>query len=534
MTSIHTRRDRLSVARQIKGRCVERSRCGNEIPYNLAFPMTISPAQSDPQGRQWARSEMSARIRRTASCGWPLIVAALWFMTELRSWGHGWRGLIIFPVLLLALFGARVPRDARWAAVVSFLGSSLLIRTGHLGLLLGVSASSLGALYLALRAGSIAIASTMHSSHAPSSITHADSTDPSHAPGSVALAPSTRLGHRASAALLIWGSVCFTLLLCESALLLVRSSGLVQSRWILPREFEVRRAGGKDEDYWWHGVLHRFNKQGFRGKDLPETAALPRDHSRIIVLGDSLTYGYAVSEDETYPRLIERLLGPSWRVEVLNLGVSGYQSEEVLELARTYVPRLKPDLVIYGHCLNDFLPADIGNYSHYDLPLPDRLKTLYRRETLIGGLTTYGYAQLLIRLGLENDFYDDILKGIVGYEPRFARDVHELNELARKATAQPVLAMVLNAHPDIARGRELARIAERRMREGGMLVVPAEPYEDEYARSGVPLFVSIWEGHPNALANSVFAREIVAAMRADPGIRKLLDRFPASPAGEGH
>ena len=59
-------------------------------------------------------------------------------------------------------------------------------------------------------------------------------------------------------------------------------------------------------------------------------------------------------------------------MEVLNLGVSGNQSEDVLGVLQRFLPELRPDLVIYGVCLNDFLPSNVGEYQStaYGLPLP--------------------------------------------------------------------------------------------------------------------------------------------------------------------
>jgi acyl-CoA thioesterase-1 len=50
----------------------------------------------------------------------------------------------------------------------------------------------------------------------------------------------------------------------------------------------------------------------------------PKSAVRIVILGDSLTAGLGLPEDQAYPRLIEvelRLHG--WSVEVVNAGVSG-------------------------------------------------------------------------------------------------------------------------------------------------------------------------------------------------------------------
>lgn len=68
-----------------------------------------------------------------------------------------------------------------------------------------------------------------------------------------------------------------------------------------------------------------------------------------------MTYGEGVDAYWAYPAQLERALAPDFRIEVLNLGVRGHASEDVLDDLRRFVPALEPDLVVYGVCLNDFL-----------------------------------------------------------------------------------------------------------------------------------------------------------------------------------
>ena len=82
-----------------------------------------------------------------------------------------------------------------------------------------------------------------------------------------------------------------------------------------------------------------INGLGLRG---PEPAAT-RPARRVLCLGDSITFGYGVGDDETYPSALGRLLGPG--AEVINGGVTGYTSHQVLALLRRVGPVLRPDVV---------------------------------------------------------------------------------------------------------------------------------------------------------------------------------------------
>jgi lysophospholipase L1-like esterase len=109
------------------------------------------------------------------------------------------------------------------------------------------------------------------------------------------------------------------------------------------------------------GMRVRTNALGMRGAEaLPaETPGLVR----VVALGDSVTFGYGVDADRSWPAALETLLSSpplaEGRVtEVLNAGVSGYSTLQEAAALRTKVLPLEPDLVVIGYCLNDpeYLP----------------------------------------------------------------------------------------------------------------------------------------------------------------------------------
>jgi lysophospholipase L1-like esterase len=93
------------------------------------------------------------------------------------------------------------------------------------------------------------------------------------------------------------------------------------------------------------------NAAGFRGREPSE------DHERrrrIVVLGDSITFGNDLPVDATYPHLLEGLLvRRDARWEVLNLGVGGYDTLQEVALLERRGVSFRPELVIVGYSLND-------------------------------------------------------------------------------------------------------------------------------------------------------------------------------------
>lgn len=76
---------------------------------------------------------------------------------------------------------------------------------------------------------------------------------------------------------------------------------------------------------------------------------------RVLVIGDSFTYGLYVHNQETYPARLEEYLNANLRteVQVLNAGVPGYTISDELDYLMDKGLALQPDLVILGVYTND-------------------------------------------------------------------------------------------------------------------------------------------------------------------------------------
>lgn len=327
-----------------------------------------------------------------------------------------------------------------------------------------------------------------------------------------------RLHHLTSLAL-VAGSVMASFVLIEMGLQIstrfrnLEDKSSFANTLTMPAEWRMRvvEVEGSRYSYYWHGVLHIHNRDSMRvlGDFPPKRPGT----FRIIALGDSLTYGYGIAEQDTYPRVLERLLNETFRVEVLNLGVPAAQSEDIYRILQQKLPLLRPDLVIYGMCLNDFLPPGVDqddNSRAYRVPLP--YKEHFIQKTLTGKLLAQRYDALLMRWGLRVDYLTDILLDFDGYQTRFARDVKAMNAFVAERGLPSVVAMVLDQYPDTkGKGYQVGLAAERYLRTAGMRVIPAEYIRRNDGR--LDWKVSPWEGHPNEKANRVFAEEFAKVLR---------------------
>lgn len=100
-----------------------------------------------------------------------------------------------------------------------------------------------------------------------------------------------------------------------------------------------------------------INRAGFREREA-DPARTPGTF-RVVVLGDSTTWGLRVSRAERWPdQLSVRLAARSSRpVEVFDFAVPASDIEQIATLAEQLLPVWQPDLVIYGCFWNDPSPT---------------------------------------------------------------------------------------------------------------------------------------------------------------------------------
>ncbi len=89
----------------------------------------------------------------------------------------------------------------------------------------------------------------------------------------------------------------------------------------------------------------------------------------ILAVGDSFTEGWDVDNDESWPAYLEDLLG----TPVINGGVFGYGTDQIVLRAEQLLPIVKPKILIVG-----FLEFDIYRSAHSDFGAPKPYFTLVK------------------------------------------------------------------------------------------------------------------------------------------------------------
>jgi len=190
------------------------------------------------------------------------------------------------------------------------------------------------------------------------------------------------------------------------------------------------------------GKILNSNSRGFRG----ETEYLespPVGKKRIVVLGDSFTFGDEVSDNETYAHYLETLLPDT---EVMNLGVGGYGHDQILLYLEEEGVKYHPDIVLLGFCWVE-MPRNLQGFAsywkprfvlrngelvltHVPVPRPEEVlrQEIYRSKSLDLGLIFWH--RFSYRLGLEQNEGHEITVAIFD----------EMVATCRRIGATPVIA----------------------------------------------------------------------------------------------
>jgi lysophospholipase L1-like esterase len=331
------------------------------------------------------------------------------------------------------------------------------------------------------------------------------------------------LGARVARAWLAAGSVVLALATVEGFL-----------RW------NARRLPPNDYEHVTWGFPVVNNRLGFREREfeIPK----PAGTFRIMVLGDSLTWGAGLTEEHRYTRLLENRLRtecPHTEIEVLNFARPGAPTTAERDLLNEYIDTVQPDLVVIGFCVNDPQPKT----ESYAVEL-ERYRRVFDAIEWLGrfGLRcTREFVhtktdQFLRNRGLV-PHWQDALDRV--YDPAsaewrdFEKALADIAAMCRvRSLPPPVLVPLLQGSGDFNQPDEsLANIlrwcrqASDAARRQGLVVVNLE---EAFKREGrQDRSVNPWDGHPSARCNEIYAEELAAGIA--PILRNVASRPTRAP-----
>ena len=130
-------------------------------------------------------------------------------------------------------------------------------------------------------------------------------------------------------------------------------------------------------------VEHSVNSRGYRGPSRPfekHPGTL-----RILLVGDSYTFGVGMPEEDTIAAQLEDVLGVSSPrpVEVLNFGVPGVNLEETFEQYERFASRWEHDVVLYLLFSNDLDEPQCEEASINRWEVASLLRNVYLARLII-------------------------------------------------------------------------------------------------------------------------------------------------------
>jgi lysophospholipase L1-like esterase len=156
-----------------------------------------------------------------------------------------------------------------------------------------------------------------------------------------------------------------------------------------------------------HKPVH-INSLGTRGPEFSPDK--PAGTYRILSLGDSRTFGWGLSDEETYSALVEKKLRDSGvKAEVINAGVNAWSFMQMTTFFREFGLKWRPDAVIVGE----------GNLwtQFRDDASPEFVTKFMRQVRLKNFLRRFALYHYIIEVQLQ-DFYQKYRLKFVPVDPK--------------------------------------------------------------------------------------------------------------------
>jgi len=184
---------------------------------------------------------------------------------------------------------------------------------------------------------------------------------------------------------------------------------------------------------WFAGVPVHINRLELRDPREYTLAKRPNTF-RILVLGDSVTFGHGSVYEHTYPYLMEQRL-KTWRPEVdwqvWNAAVPGYNTSQELAHLEEVGPSFAPDLVIVGFFENDLI-------DNHEVKPPPAAKVMLARARSFARRHLYSlewyrnvYLRLAWKLSASNEYRHRVER--LGEADRLIAGVEDVSTLEQQA-----------------------------------------------------------------------------------------------------
>lgn len=269
-----------------------------------------------------------------------------------------------------------------------------------------------------------------------------------------------------------------------------------------------------------YGITVSYNSLGFIGKEIGDK---PQGAFRILALGDSVTAATYLPEEQRYINIVGRNLelktnGP--RIEIINAAVGGYNTWQELEMIKEKGLLVKPDLIIIGICLNDYVEKkpnlkrtwfnkvsedfNDGSRARYFNPLYQKSALYKFIYDFVSSLRRTGYGWKGYQHYLEEYNFDIKLSDFQKWKKPFI----EIMALTKKNKIK-ILFVIFPLHNQIIQGESVSyKPLSDFFKEEGAYFLDLMKYFNGLPREGKTLFIKRDIIHLDALGHNIAAEAI--------------------------
>ncbi len=245
----------------------------------------------------------------------------------------------------------------------------------------------------------------------------------------------------------------------------------------------------------------------------------PPNTFRIAVVGNSVTAGHEVDQDELFTEILETRLNEIFsgkpRLDVINTGQLGFNINHFQKYCEAVVYRYQPDVILYQFCWNDIADPVRLRGRRFPDQVPEK------------GLQRFLLLHSKIYLNLYRVFYRGAFgEKLIGYYDNeelvgeFYRDLFSWAESVRArgmGFMMVIIPMALEVqatdkYPDLAR-KFIAKkneIADVCLRNGIEVIDLSGPMREDFFRHRQNLYAD--QGHLNARGHALAARLLRPAL----------------------
>ncbi len=284
--------------------------------------------------------------------------------------------------------------------------------------------------------------------------------------------------------------------------------------------FYIYKPGSTGSTY---GHPVRVNRYGFRDDDWASRKGEDAEsrHNgpfRILVLGDSLTMGQGVAEEERFTNVLSARMKSRYSsvpIEVINLGVQGFETVQEEKILYRMWNDIQPDLTIVAFYVNDTNVTYEGTETNR-IPLSSRTRSVLERSLMFRVLEPWYDPLYRWIVGLPT--YEEVQMRARNVESRdwvlFAQAVKNIGRWVAEHSGRAPMVLFLTHEPN--KQGEFYWNVRRTFEGSGFHWV--EPRVGRYEP------VSRFEFHPNAAMHRAYAEALFESIpeprRSDRSIAK--------------